>query len=81
VNPKVIDLLVTDLELKPEAVREDATLAEAGLDSLSLVELSTTLQQRWGVQIGEDQLATATTVAELDHMLTDRIPAPAQDSR
>lgn len=80
-NPKVIDLLVTDLGLTPEAVREDVTPQDAGLDSLSLVELSTALQERWGVHVGEDELATATTIAELDRLLTDRIPADAQDSR
>lgn len=47
------------------AVGEDQTLAQLGLDSLGLVELSAQLEERTGRVVAESALSTEMTVAEL----------------
>ena len=72
-NELLRHVLVDDLDLVPLALRPDARLEEAGLDSLTIVELSVQLQDRGGVHIGEDVLSSATTVAALDRLVTEHL--------
>ncbi|MFD0852184.1 acyl carrier protein [Actinomadura adrarensis] len=71
-SPDLKDLL-DSLEVDRRDWRPEASLEEAGLDSLALAELSILLNDR-GTQIGEDELATAATLKELDRMVTNRLP-------
>lgn len=71
-NAELHDLLVTELRLTPDAVRDEARIEDAGLDSLTLVELSQLLGEKWDVQVGEDALAANATLGELDRMVADR---------
>ncbi|MEU4863709.1 phosphopantetheine-binding protein [Kitasatospora aureofaciens] len=64
-DPDVEDLLVRELRVKPEALAADATLEEAGLDSLSLVELSVLLSELLGSKVSEDEIHDARTVGGL----------------
>lgn len=66
--------LLTELKVDPHGIRPDALLEEAGLDSLTLAELSMLLDER-GVKIGQDELAAAATLQDLDDTLTRSIPA------
>jgi acyl carrier protein len=68
-----MDILVTDLQLDPQALHPESRLEDAGLDSLTLVELSVQLRDRSGVQIGEDELSSAATVGALDRMVAERL--------
>ncbi|MEU4587070.1 acyl carrier protein [Kitasatospora aureofaciens] len=64
-TPDVEDLLVRELRVKPEALAADATLEEAGLDSLSLVELSVMLSELLDSKVSEDEIHDARTVGGL----------------
>lgn len=49
---------------------EDGSLAEAGLDSMAVMQLVVAVEDRWGVELGPDDLtkanlATPTTLAAL----------------
>jgi acyl carrier protein len=73
VNPLLHAILVDDLNLDPLALRPDSRLEEAGLDSLTIVELSMHLQDKHGVRIGEDALSAATTVNALHRLVDDHL--------
>lgn len=72
-NPLLMDILVNDLQLDPQALRPESRLEDAGLDSLTLVDLSVQLRDQSGVQIGEDELSSATTMGALDRMVAERL--------
>ena len=72
-NPLLMDILVNDLQLDPQALRPESRLEDAGLDSLTLVNLSVQLRDQSGVHIGEDELSSATTVGALDRMVAERL--------
>lgn len=59
----VRDLLVSNLDVDPEAVTEDATLDSLDIDSLDMVELVCDLEEECGVELGE--LEDVKTVGEL----------------
>jgi acyl carrier protein len=73
VNPTLREILVTDLQLNPQALHPESRLEDAGLDSLALVDLSVQLQERLNVEIGEDELSSVTTVGALDRMVAQRL--------
>ncbi|GAA2798551.1 acyl carrier protein [Saccharopolyspora taberi] len=68
----LLDIFVTDLRLDPAGLRPECRLEEAGVDSLSLVELSIALRDRFGMEITEEELAGVTTVGGLEKLVTDR---------
>ncbi|MGW3473213.1 acyl carrier protein [Saccharopolyspora sp. NPDC000995] len=53
-------------------VRPECRLDEAGVDSLSLVELSIAVRDRLEVEITEEELARVATVGGLAKLVTDR---------
>jgi acyl carrier protein len=57
------DKAVERLAVEPDQVREEASLAvDLQVDSLSVVELVMDLEDHFGIELCEQQLATATTV-------------------
>ncbi|MFD5556202.1 acyl carrier protein [Streptomyces sp. NPDC059578] len=66
------DILITDLHLAEEDIRPEASRDEAGLDSLAMVELSMVLSKRIGIEISDDELLEAATVADLAHLIGQR---------
>lgn len=50
----------------------DATLADLGLDSLDLVELSLVLEKEAGVQITDDELAEAGSLESVVGLVSSR---------
>ncbi|HWO66720.1 MAG TPA: acyl carrier protein [Umezawaea sp.] len=71
-NEELKGILVNDLNLDEAGLRPDNSLEEAGLDSLSIVELSVTLSDRLGVEISEEDLQSAATVGEIARMVEQR---------
>lgn len=69
----MMEILVTHLQLDPQVWRQESRLEDVGLDSLTLVELSVLLRERAEVEIGEDELSSATTVGALDRMVAERL--------
>lgn len=73
---QVTEMLVTSFGLSPEDVREDATLAELDVDSLSMVEFCMMAEKEWDITISEDELSGEHTVRDVVELLSSkRIPA------
>ncbi|HEV2344619.1 MAG TPA: acyl carrier protein [Actinocrinis sp.] len=56
-------------------VTAQSRLADLGLDSLTLLEVSLGLQKEFGVAVDDEQMAEAVTVAELVGLVKERLPA------
>jgi len=69
-------ILVNDLQLVADDIRPEATLEEAGLDSLGMVELSLVLSKRYGVEVSDDELVDTATVAHVADLLAQRTSSP-----
>jgi acyl carrier protein len=66
-------LLIDDLQLDENALRPEAGREEAGLDSLAVVELSMLLSDRFQVDISDEDLLEAATVADIAHLLEQQL--------
>lgn len=67
-------ILTTRGGLPAHPIVPDATLAEAGVDSMAVTVLSMVLEERLGLVISEDELVTAPTVSALAELVSDRAP-------
>ncbi|MFB7836064.1 acyl carrier protein [Streptomyces sp. NPDC056056] len=74
-NSVLKDILVDHLQLDPDRLGPEASLEDAGLDSLAIVELNMLLAERHGTEIGEDRLASVTTVGALTRLIDDHYNA------
>lgn len=72
---KLKSILIDDLELTAEDIRPEATLDEAGLDSLAIVDLSIVLNKQYGFEVSDDELMEAATVADIAGLLALRASA------
>ena len=66
-------ILINDIGLAEDNIRPDATLAEAGMDSLAMVELSLVLDKRHAVELTDDELIETATVAEISDLVAQRV--------
>ncbi|QLE75418.1 acyl carrier protein [Streptomyces rectiverticillatus] len=72
VNEDLKRILTVDLQLDDAALRPGTSLEDAGIDSLSVVELSVYLSEQLGLEISEEELQSAASVDELDRMVEQR---------
>jgi acyl carrier protein len=70
-------LLIDDLGLNERELRPEAGREEAGLDSLAVVELSMLLSERFRVEISDEDLLEAATVADIAELLEQQIQCAA----
>ena len=68
-------ILVREILLKTDDIRPEATLAEAGMDSLAMVELAMVLSKRYGAELSDDELIETATVADIANLLAARASA------
>ncbi|WP_242432977.1 phosphopantetheine-binding protein [Streptomyces sp. Root264] len=73
-NPKLVRILVEDLGISEDDLRPDASLNDAGLDSLALAELAELL----GVHLGDDVLNKASTIAALNTLIEQQLASQEQ---
>jgi acyl carrier protein len=66
-------ILVNDLRLTEDGIRPEATLDEAGMDSLAMVELSLVITKRYAVELSDDELVETATVADIADLLAQRV--------
>ncbi|UWM47644.1 phosphopantetheine-binding protein [Streptomyces carpaticus] len=69
-------ILVEEIQVPESDVRPDIDLREAGLDSLAMVELSMALNKRLDIDITDDELTGATTVADIVRLMEERDRRP-----
>ncbi|MER6719875.1 acyl carrier protein [Streptomyces halstedii] len=66
------EILTGHLQVGSESLHPEASLEDAGLDSLAIAELDLLLAE-YGVTIGEDRLASVTTVGALDQLVDEHL--------
>ncbi|MER6520216.1 phosphopantetheine-binding protein [Streptomyces sp. NPDC001553] len=74
-NKDLRDILVNNLQLDPDCLGPEARLEDAGVDSLAIVELNMLLAEQHGPEIGEDRLASVTTIGALAQLVEDHYNA------
>ncbi|MFE4540000.1 acyl carrier protein [Streptomyces scopuliridis] len=73
------EILVGKLEVAPERVTPEATVKDAELDSLSIVELSIILEKDFAVTITDDELLAAPTIGDMAKLLEERHAAERRE--
>lgn len=58
-------VLVEELQLDEAGLRPDADLDSAGVDSLAAVELSMVLSKRYDIEVSDDDVLRAPTLADI----------------
>jgi len=62
----VCRILAKQLEIEPEDIREDTRVVDdLGADSLDIVELTMTLEERYNIIITNDQAAQLPTIGKI----------------
>jgi acyl carrier protein len=72
-------ILVNDLQMRAEDVTPTATCVEVGLDSLTVLELSSVLISRLGIEIHDYELLELGTVGAIACMMQERYVAVADE--
>ena len=63
---RIKEIIVEELDIDPERITEDTTLADdIGADSLDVVDLLMTLEDEFGITIPQEAVKGVTTVGEL----------------
>ncbi|MFE3946235.1 phosphopantetheine-binding protein [Streptomyces sp. NPDC059118] len=65
-------ILTGPLQVDEKLLRPEASLEDAGLDSLAIAELDLLLAEQ-GFAVGEDRLASVTTVGALDQLVDEHL--------
>lgn len=77
--PEVIDVLKAMvgevLAIDPVGVRPDKPLIEYGLDSVRTVDLVVRVEERYGVQVSDADVAKIRTLRDIEAFLKARLPA------
>ncbi|NEB75756.1 acyl carrier protein [Streptomyces sp. SID14478] len=66
------EILSNKLKVSPEAITPEATREDIELDSLAVVELSLLLKSELGLDISDDDLLEAETVADMVRLMDER---------
>ena len=63
---QIMDLLVEELQVNPDEVTPDAELVnDLGINSLELADLALLCEERYDLEIGEDDLGKFVTVGDV----------------
>lgn len=76
----VAALMAETFGLKPEQLVPEATLADLGLDSLSIVEFMFQIEDRYGIKLPEAETMPA-TLGEMLAFVEPHLPAQARDAQ
>ena len=66
------EIMVEKYEVEAQAIGPDATMADLGLDSLTLTELLFDLEDEFGIEVPEER-ATFSTIGEAAAVIDDLI--------
>lgn len=67
------EILIGDLNLAAASIAPEASAEEAGMDSLALVELAMALNKRLGIEITDDELVSAPTLADIAALMEQHV--------
>ncbi|MFD7107112.1 acyl carrier protein [Streptomyces celluloflavus] len=69
-------LMAVTFELPPEEVTDDAHFAaDLGVDSLTALEITTRLEDRYGVVLSDDEFKTVTTLLSVRELVRRKLAA------
>lgn len=81
VDPNAILDLVSEEGLVPrETLTADSRLADLGIPSLEMINILFAVEDRFGVIVEPEDLATATTIQDLLDLVTARLTPPSAPS-
>jgi acyl carrier protein len=66
------EILANKLKVSPEAITPEATREDIELDSLAVVELSLLLKSELDLDVSDDDLLEAETVADMVRLMEER---------
>jgi acyl carrier protein len=72
-------ILVDDLQIRADDITSAVNCTEAGLDSLTVTELSSLLRSRLGIEIHDYELLELGTVGDIANLMEQRCLAAAGD--
>lgn len=73
---EVSKILVTELALKPDMVTLEARLNEdLGADSLDATEIITALEEKFGIEIPEDEATKIARVSDIVELVSRKLQA------
>jgi acyl carrier protein len=62
---KIVELVVTKLNIEKSKITSDATLQSLGADSLDIVELIMRLEDQFGIEINDEDVEQLKTLSDL----------------
>ena len=77
IEESVRTILVEEFKVEPDAIEREKTFKKMGLDSLDLVSLAMSLEDRLGVEIPDDELVGIETLEQALELLERKVGAPA----
>lgn len=72
---QVTEILSGQFGIPRDEIREDATMADLDVDSLTMVEFGLVAQKTFAVKIPEDAITPEHTVGDLVRMIGKEVPA------
>lgn len=74
------DVLVQELAVKPDMVKPDAKLAEdLGADSLDAAEIVSALEDKFGVNISDEEALQVVSVAQIVQLVEQKLQTKPAD--
>ncbi|MBH5334681.1 acyl carrier protein [Streptomyces pactum] len=70
---RLVTLLTNGFGIEPGEVSPETTFEELDLDSLALVELTLAAQDEFGIQLADDDLHAANTLAQTVEVLDSKL--------
>ena len=77
IQDEVRAMLVEEFKVDPEAIKPEATFKKMGLDSLDLVSLAMSLEDRLGVEIPDSELVGIENLGQAVELLQRKVGAAA----
>ena len=77
IEKSVRTILVEEFKVEPDAIERDRTFKKMGLDSLDLVSLAMSLEDRLSVEIPDDELVGIETYGQALDLLERKAGAAA----
>jgi len=66
----VLEIIKSLHKVKPESIKKDAELEkDLGLDSLDLVQLSSIIEEKYGVEVDDSSISRNTKISELENLI------------
>jgi acyl carrier protein len=71
---EIRELLVTQLAVKPEMVKPESNVTDdLGADSLDAIELVSALEEKFGVEIADEEAKQITTVGAIVNLVEQKL--------